>query len=109
MLPSILNDAIAEAAAHLPDRLKTSISWRSLSEADLWRELVAAVLGSHVSYEQALSALQALESKGLLDDVRFSGCDVGAVQECLRQAGYRFPRLRGDHICRNATAIYGGG
>ena len=102
--PELVEIAVKTAAANLPERFAHSSDWRLLGEKDLWRELIAAILGSAVSYDISLHAVHALEQNDLL----LPNLGVGAkrsIEACLRRAGYRFPTLRAAHICSSFENI----
>jgi len=104
---SVIDEAVLEVAAHLPDRMRSQESWRRRGEQGLWRELVGAILGSAVSYEHAVLALSLLDEHGL----NAPSCEIGLrqadIERSLRLAGYRFPALRSRQIAESASAIYG--
>jgi|SRR5882672_5291763 len=105
---SIINEAVLEVAAHLPTRVRNSGNWHGKPESELWRELVGAILGSAVSFEQAVLALSKLDSENLTTPSRGLGRQQGKIEQCLRFAGYRFPVSRSQQIAASATAIYDG-
>jgi len=106
---TVLDEAVKKVAAHLPARLRTLPDWRISTEANLWRELVASILGSAVSFEHALRALLALESAGLTKPPVSTTQYQEAVEVRLRTAGYRFPRRRAVHVAETARRVYGTG
>jgi N-glycosylase/DNA lyase len=116
---------VAEAIRDQPPR--ASIVWR---EQELWRELVACILGSGVPYERAAANTASLAATGLLRVTRRAagGLPGGPIefavtrvlsanssgllltaQEKPLSAGHRYPRLRGGQICESARRIYGSG
>ena len=102
----IIDCAIRRVAKALPSRVTEKLQWASFSEEDLWRELVACILGSAVSFVCALKALQQLTERGLLvipppSDLENSLCAA------LMDAGYRFPRIRAKQITVTASRIFG--
>lgn len=103
---SVINDAIVAVAAELPVRIHSVVHWRQKSETELWRELVAAILGSAVSYEKAISALCILDLHGLNEP----SCELGErsneIERLLRSAGYRFPAVRARQVAGSADAVY---
>jgi N-glycosylase/DNA lyase len=104
---SVIDEAVLEVAAHLPDRIRSQESWRRREEQELWRELVGAILGSAVSYEQALIALSFLDVNGLTSPSQSLGIKQVEIERSLKLAGYRFPTLRSRQIAQCAAAIYG--
>lgn len=92
-----------------------------MTEDDLWRELVACILGSRVRFEIAYSAVYRIEKMRLLSQSRRSSRfakyeqDIkGALSgESLRQDGvgpqgrYPFFRIRASQIRRAAKRLYG--
>lgn len=104
---SIINEAVREVAANLPDRLRSGGNWRLKGEDELWRELVAAILGSAVPYEQAISALLILDAHGFTKSPSSLCWQEVDIERSLRFARYRFPALRSQHIAASAAAVYG--
>lgn len=102
----IVNCAIRRVAIALPARVTEKLQWESFSEEDLWRELVACILGSAVSFVCALRALQQLTEHELL--VIPPPFDLeNSLHAVLVDAGYRFPRTRATHIAVTASRIFG--
>ena len=72
-LPMIEN-AIQDVCSALNEKGRQMPSWTSMTEDDLWRELVACILGSRVRFEVAHSAVHRIEKMRLLShDRRSSG------------------------------------
>ena len=108
MVPiSIITEAVLEVAAHLPIRVHNLGNWRRKQECELWRELVGAILGSAVAYEDAVLALSILDVNGLIAPSCKLGEQQGEIERFLRLAGYRFPALRSRQIAQSAAIIYG--
>jgi N-glycosylase/DNA lyase len=103
---SAINDAIVAVAAELPARIRNAVHWRQKSESELWRELVAAILGSAVSYEMAISALRVLDANGLTMPSRELGERSDEIERLLRCARYRFPAIRARQVAGSAAAVY---
>lgn len=103
----VIDAAVVAVAEALPKRLRTRACWRLASEDYLWRELVSAILGSAVTFEAALRAVNCLQAHGLLAP-RPAGRDTESdIESCLRKnAGYRFPRSRARQISTTSHAIY---
>lgn len=95
-------------------------TWQRYEEDELWYELAGCILGSRVSYEQAVAALRYLRSTGLLHFdpdraklMEFEKRLVEALSQPIfpsnrkaRLQRYRFPVLRANHLRRTAAAIY---
>jgi len=119
-LPEIEN-AIREVCFALDEKNYQTPSWARMTEYDLWRELVACILGSRVRFETAHSAVKRIERMRLLSQSRRSSRfdqyerDVmGALSgESLRKDGaepqsrYPFFRIRANQIRRAAERLYG--
>lgn len=119
-LPAIEN-AIRDVCCVLDESGRQGPSWSSMTEDDLWRELVACILGSRVRFEIALSAVYRMEKMRLLSQSRRSSRfakyeqDIkGALSmEVLTQARvgpqsrYPFFRIRANQIRRAAERLYG--
>jgi N-glycosylase/DNA lyase len=105
---SIINEAVLEVAAHLPTHVRNRGTWRGKPESELWRELVGAILGSAVSFEQAIAALLKLDNQNLTTPSQELGRQQSEIEQCLRIAGYRFPVSRARQIAASASAIYDG-
>lgn len=104
---SALKEIVVEVARALPHRLTRQPDCDGLAEDALWRELAASILGSAVSYGTAFRALEGLQVAGLLDPGVVPR--ESSVERSLRLSGYRFPRVRAQHLSRSAAAIYGSG
>lgn len=105
--PVVLDEAIAVVAAHLPPRLRQAVDWQTSDEDSLWRELIASILGSAVSFEQAYRALSALDAGGLTSPPTEQNIYQAQLLTCLQRVGYRFPVSRSSHIAETAQRIYG--
>ena len=64
-LPAIEN-AIRDVCCALDESGRQRPSWSSMTEDDLWRELVACILGSRVRFEIAHTAVYRMEKMRLL-------------------------------------------
>jgi N-glycosylase/DNA lyase len=115
-------DAIREVCIAMEAQVPARVSWESLPEKVLWRELVGGILGSRATYEQALEAVDALERDGLLDASAFaarpsiyqrrvertlSGVGGRTTGGTRRTGRYPYPRQRAERIRRSADALYG--
>lgn len=63
---SAIQNAIRAVCSALDEKFHQPPSWAGLTEDDLWRELVACILGSRVRFEIAHSAVERIEKMGLL-------------------------------------------
>lgn len=69
---SVVNHAIREVCLALEERNCQPSSWIDMTEDDLWRELVACILGSRVRFEVAHSALERMDRQQLFAQSRRS-------------------------------------
>jgi N-glycosylase/DNA lyase len=114
-LPAIEN-AIREVCSALEERRWESRSWISIAEDELWRELVASILGSRVRFETAHSAVERLRERGLLSEDRRSS-HFSQYQQSVTEAlsgldeqnRYPFSRVRAKQIRQAAERLYGRG
>jgi N-glycosylase/DNA lyase len=104
---SLLNETVVEVATQLPLRIRLAVNGRQKEESELWRELVAAILGSAVYYQQAISALSILDAHGLTIPSPKLANQAPEIHKCLKFSGYRFPVIRAQQIAESAAAIYG--
>ena len=115
-LPAIEN-AIREVCFALEEKGYQPPSWTTMTEDDLWRELVACILGSRVRFEIAHSAVERMERKGLLCEPRRSSRFEQYEQDIIRvlsevegpgaQSRYPFFRMRANQIRHAAERLYG--
>lgn len=116
-IPAI-NNAIREVCFALEEKSYLPPSWSSMTEDDLWRELVACILGSRVRFEVAHSAIKRMDRSLLFSENRRSSrfqhyeqdvmgvlSEGGAPGETSR---YPFFRVRANQIRRAAERLYGG-
>ena len=107
-LPAI-ECAIRDVCAALGETERASTSWLNQSEDDLWRELVACILGSRVRFEAAYSAVERMQDMLLLSSSRrtadFDQYEQDAVSAL--SGGYPFYRMRANQIRRAAEHLYG--
>jgi N-glycosylase/DNA lyase len=115
-LPAIEN-AIREVCLALEEKDYRSPSWTMMTEDDLWRELVACILGSRVRFEIAHSAVKRMSREGLLCEPRRSSRFEQYEQDVIRvlsdvegpgaQSRYPFFRMRANQIRHAAERLYG--
>jgi len=115
-----INNAIREVCIALEEKCqRPAPCWASMAEDDLWRELVACILGSRVRFEAAHAAVERMERLRLFCEPqrlsRFQQYEL-EVMEALsgkyaagRQGRYPFFRMRAKQIRRAAERIYGSG
>ena len=110
-----IHNAIREVCSALEERSHGPRSWASIAENDLWRELVACILGSGVRFEAACSAVERMDGQRLFSESRRSSRFqqyerdvVGALSQGTRPSRYPFSRLRGKQIRSAAERLYGG-
>ncbi len=70
-LPAIEN-AIRDVYSALDKENYKPPIWSRMNDDDLWRELVACVLGSRVRFEAAHAAIERMDEMGLLTERRRS-------------------------------------
>lgn len=114
-----INNAIREVCFALEAKSYQPLSWATMTEDDLWRELVACILGSRVRFEVAHSAIRRMDRSRLFSENRRSARfqqyeeDVmGVLSEKPAPDGtirYPFFRIRAKQIRRAAEWLYGGG
>lgn len=118
-LPTIEN-AIREVCRVLESRGYRTSPWEALSEDDLWRELVACILGSRVRFEVAHAAVERMVRANLLSERRRSSKYdeyerevLCALSETAKSSGsphsespYPFPKLRASEIRTAAERLY---
>lgn len=114
-LPAI-NNAIREVCFALEDKCHQPPSWSRLTEDDLWRELVACILGSRVRFEVAHSALERMGRLRLFCESRRSTRFQKYEQDVMKALSngevpgepsrYPFYRVRANQIRRAAERLY---
>lgn len=113
---SSLHDAVVSVSnAIVADRER--VSWPEVSEYKVFREVVGAILGSQVSFELALSALDALDRDGALHFDKNVDSYRKRIRSVLllplenerwkRPRRYRFPDSKAWSIASTAAAFYG--
>ena len=118
-----LENAIREVCISLQEKRFRKCEWDTLSENDLWRELVACILGSRVRYDIAYSAIERLDKarlfSGIPDLTRRSTYEKD-VLHALSEPGslknsdnahsrYPFPWIRASQISEAAETLYANG
>jgi len=114
-LPAI-NNAIRDVCFALEEKCHRPPSWSSMTEDDLWRELVACILGSRVRFEAAHAAVERMDKRRLFSEHRRSShlqqyeqdvmgalSERGAPGEPNR---YPFFRIRANQIRQAAEQLY---
>ena len=119
MMPERIEIAVNRICGELMSLQSEPCAWNERSEADLFRETVASILGSRVHFEMALAATDALAGEGLLEFCGNEGSYGGRVEAVLsrplchpnwsRGRRYRFPKCRARFLAKTATAIYANG
>jgi len=114
-LPSI-NNAIREVFFALEEKCHQPSSWTNMTEDDLWRELVACILGSRVRFEVANSAVERMERQHLFCENRRSSrfhqyeqdvMDALSERDASGESNrYPFFRVRANQIRRSAERLY---
>lgn len=118
-LPAIEN-AIREVCFALGERSHHTSSWARMTEDNLWRELVACILGTRVRFEVAYAAVERMEETRLLCQSRRSSHFDQYEQDIMRvlsgalpaqgtlgsQNRYPFFRIRAGQIRRAAERLY---
>jgi len=118
-----LEKAIREVCICLQEKCARKFEWETLGEDDLWRELVACILGSRVRYDVAYSAIERMEKASLFsvtrtltrypkyeEDVRSALSEpTGSEDVCGVRSRYPFPRLRAGQISSAAETLYSSG
>jgi N-glycosylase/DNA lyase len=114
---SAIEKAIHDVCLALEERGCQSPSWTTMTEDDLWRELVACILGSRVRFETAHSAVERMARRRLLCEPQRSKCfeeyehDVkmalSEVESSGAQGTYPFIRTRANQIRQAAERFYG--
>jgi N-glycosylase/DNA lyase len=86
-------------------------SWTSMSEQSLWYELVACLLGSGVTFENAQSIVNDLNDRGCIDIESISSFSEfeTKIHNVLVERKYRFPKIRAEYLRKTAEMIYGTG
>ncbi len=120
---SNLQHAIREVCLLLERNLAQRLRWEALGEDDLWREIVACILGSRVRFDVAHAAMERMDRSALFSTPsRFSRPDeygysvlqaLSGTDRCGNTVnlpvGYPFARKRADQIQRAAETLYTNG
>lgn len=107
-LPAIEN-AIRDVCSALDEQNHQPPTRYRMNEDDLWRELVACVLGSRVRFEAAHAAVERMGEMELLTDRRRSSRFDQYEEDTVAalSGGYPFYRVRAKQIRRAAERLYG--
>ncbi len=120
-VPPLRLEKTIQEVCHLLEKRNHRIShWQSICEDDLWRELVACILGSRVRFHVAHAAVERMDMANLFAEERRCSSyekyehDVMSAlkgttncREDLRlQARYPFAELRAQQIRAAAQMIY---
>lgn len=107
-LPAIEN-AIRDVCSALDEKNHQPPTWYRMNEDDLWRELIACVLGSRVRFEAAHAAVERMGEMELLTDRRRSSRFDQYEEDTVAalSGGYPFYRVRAKQIRRAAERLYG--
>jgi N-glycosylase/DNA lyase len=110
----VINNAIREVCFALEEKNHHPPFWTTMTEDDLWRELVACILGSRVRFEVAHSAVERMDKRRLFSKNRRSSrfqqyeWDVmSALCEGSGPSRYPFSRRRANQIRSSAERFYG--
>lgn len=116
---SAINNAIREVCLALENKVQQPPIWPRMAEDDLWRELVACILGSRVRFEVAHSAMKRMEKRRLFCQQRRSSTFhqyEQDVMEALSERGapgntnrYPFFHVRSNQIRQAAERLYESG
>jgi len=118
-----LERAIREVCTCLQEKYLPKFEWETLGEDELWRELVACILGSRVRYDVVYSAIERMKKANLLsatptltkrpkyeEDVLSALSETSGLEDvCGVQSRYPFPRLRAGQISSAAETLYSNG
>jgi len=118
-----LEYAIREVSRCLEQNNTHRPKWDAMNENDLWRELVACILGSRVRFDVAHAAIERMDKAGLFssahrflrsdeyehDILRVLAATGKAGEDSGLQGRYPFPRLRAKQIRTAAGTLYADG
>lgn len=116
-----IQTAIEVVCEKLSEKFKAQNLWVLRRESTLWREAVACILGSRVSYEKTVSATSSLRTAKLLDlqknlselsEYRLAvrkQLSAPLVLKGVEYGKYPFPRARAKQIWWNLKYFYGSG
>lgn len=116
----MIESAIRDVCQVLEQEKYCASPWESMSEDDLWRELVACILGSRVRFHVAHAAVERMGRANLLSERRrSSGYDeyerdvMAALSGTTKprrsprlESRYPFPKLRANQIRAAAERLY---
>jgi len=113
-LPKI-KKAIRDVCKELENDSRKFYSWSSLFEDDLWRELVACILGSRVRFDVVTSAIDRMQ-KAKLFSISGQSVDFDKYEISVRNSlsgennkqnqKYPFPRIKSTQIRTAAERFY---
>lgn len=108
---SVIKNAILDMCTVLEEQELMFTSSPTCSEDDLWRELVACILGSRVRFETACAAVEWLDDMCLLCHLRCTSDFDQYETDILATLSGRYPfyKLRANQIRRAAESLYGSG
>ena len=116
MMFSRIEGAISAVCNEIFSSQDSPVDWMERSEEELFREAIACILGSQVSYEMALAATDALEENGLLtysgDEVSYAKSIAAVLSMPLYRPEwggarrYRFPESKAKAISATAEYFY---
>jgi len=115
--------AVREVCNYLHDGHDHRSTWENMSEEELWRELIACILGSRVRFDVAHSAIERLEKTGTfplaLQIARHANYEqyvlrvLSGTDEAWKAPGvrkrYPFCKMRARQIRLAAQALYSNG
>jgi len=116
----VIETAIRDVCQVLEQQICHAPPWKQRAEEDLWRELVACILGSRVHFNVAHAATRRMEKARLFSKQRRSSeydkyerdvvdalwCDG---RDSSATGRYPFPKLRGSQIRTAAERFYAQG
>lgn len=112
----VINNAIREVCFALEGKCHRPPSWTTMTEDELWRELVACILGSRVRFETAHAAIERLERRRLFCEPqrssRFKKYEMDLINALSERNAsgephrYPFFRVRANQIRRAAERFY---
>jgi len=112
--------AIREVCKALEHKAYLPPPWRTMTEDNLWREVVACILGSRVRFNVAHAAVERMGKCSLLSGRRRTGRhddfehdvlqaisgNAPQINPAERQSRYPFTKLRSKHIRAAAERLY---
>lgn len=114
-----IETAIRRVCREIFSRASATTEWVERTEKQVYREMVACILGSRVPFETALAATNAIAKEGLLQYCGDEDLYRQQVTDVLRRPmsrpewskprRYRFPQARAESIASSAAAFYSNG